>query len=276
MPPQQTQTLPSLLPYRHARMSLSRPAEPWSCPIKPGTASTSFLSLSMHAIPKISALWLRQHLYFPLQHSLQPPTSIPILTLSLLQLPGRPRSKLHRGVMPGCSTQARSLLPGPPFGSTNLDRFLRTRTSHDSAASTRRGPSTCSTCSPSHQGPADRAVKAGKMLLSLAGRTPRLGKRRPWSRNQTGKGGVGLRYHTPGEARGPNLQYCTYCIVDSGICERVSHCLHATQNGTIDQLPIWLWLASSRDILRPCRRKITTFAEELLRGGICQIGQPPC
>jgi hypothetical protein len=102
-------------------------------------------------------------------------------------------------------------------------------TSHDSAASTRRGPSTCS---PSHQGPADRAVKAGKMLPSLAGRTPRLGKRRPWSRNQAGKGGVGLSLpHTRG---GPRPE----SIVDGGTCERVSHCLHATQKVAASHLVV--------------------------------------
>ena len=189
-------------------MSLSSPAEPWPCPIKPGLLLRHSCRYPCTQIPKITAVWLRQHLYFP--PPAQPPTSIQILTLYCNRLVDQdqtaPRSRAL--VLLSAPLRARSLPPGPPFSSANLDRFFRSRTctSHDTTASTRREPSTCS---PSHQGPADRTLKAGKMLLSLAGRTPRLGKRRPWSRNQAGKGGVGLRYHTPGEARGPNLLYYT-------------------------------------------------------------------
>jgi hypothetical protein len=197
--------LSKLTLYRHVPLASRRAL---ALPYQAGTAPTSFLLLSMHAIPKITAVWLRHIFIFPLQHSLQPRYQFSLSTATAWST----KIKLHRGVVPGvllsAPLRARSLPPGPPFSSANLDRFLRSRTctSHDSAASTRREPSTCST---SHQGPADRTLKTGKMLLSLAGRTPRLGKRRPWSRNQAGKGGVGLRYHTPGEARGPNLLYCT-------------------------------------------------------------------
>jgi hypothetical protein len=203
-------------------MSLSRPAEPWPCPIKPGLLlrhSCRYPCTQFRRSPLSGSVSI---FIFPLQHSLQPRYQFSLSTATAWST----KIKLHRGVVPGvllsAPLRARSLPPGPPFSSANLDRFLRSRTctSHDSAASTRREPSTCS---PSHQGPADRTLKAGKMLLSLAGRTPRLGKRRPWSRNQAGKGGVGLSLpHTRG---GPRPE----SIVDSGTCERVSHCLHATQ-----------------------------------------------
>jgi hypothetical protein len=81
-------------------MSLSRPAEPWALPYQAGTAPTSFLSLSMHAIPKITAVWLRQHLYFPLQHSLQPRYQFSLSTATAWST----KIKLHRGVVPGCSS----------------------------------------------------------------------------------------------------------------------------------------------------------------------------
>jgi hypothetical protein len=199
MPPQQTHTLQAC---------------PSRVPPSPGLALSS-RDCSYVILVAIHARNSEDHRCLAPSASLFSPSStasnLDTNSHSLLQPPGRPRSNCTAELCLGaplCSSPARSLPPGPPFSSTNLDRFLRSRTctSHDSAASTRREPSTCS---PSHQGPADRTLKAGKMLLSLAGRTPRLGKRRPWSRNQAGKGGVGLRYHTPGEARGPNLLYCT-------------------------------------------------------------------
>ena len=214
---------------RHGRMSLSRPAEPWSCPIKPGLLlrhsgrypCTQFRRSALAGSVSIFIFPPAQ----PPTSNLQPRTSIPILTHSLY---------CHRLVDQDQNCTAESCLGAwvplsgqtPPSGTTFQPDQSRSFsqnpycTSHDSAASTRRGPSTCSS---SHQGPADRAVKAGKMLPSLAGRTPRLGKRRPWSRNQAGKGGVGLSLpHTRG---GPRPE----SIVDGGTCERVSHCLHATQ-----------------------------------------------
>jgi hypothetical protein len=206
-------------------MSLSRPAEPWSCPIKPAlllrhSCRYPCTQFRRSALSGCVSIFISPS---STASSLQPPTSIPILTLYC-----------HRLVDPDQNCIAESclgawvLLSGqtPPSGTTFQPDQSRSFsqnpycTSHDSAASTRRGPSTCS---PSHQGPADRAVKAAKMLPSLAGRTPRLGKRRPWSRNQAGKGGVNISLpHTRG---GPRPE----SIVDGGTCERVSHCLHATQ-----------------------------------------------
>jgi hypothetical protein len=68
--------LSKLTLYRHVPLASRRAL---ALPYQAGTAPTSFLLLSMHAILKITAVWLRQHLYFP--PPAQPPTSIPILTL---------------------------------------------------------------------------------------------------------------------------------------------------------------------------------------------------
>jgi hypothetical protein len=81
-------------------MSLSRPAEPWPCPIKPGLLlrhSCRYPCTQFRRSPLSGSVSI---FIFPLQHSLQPRYQFSLSTATAWST----KIKLHSGVVPGCSS----------------------------------------------------------------------------------------------------------------------------------------------------------------------------